>query len=215
VTVRKRQDPKSKSAFTLIELMVVIVVIGILTAALLPEMRGSYEDALLRSTSRELINVCHLAYSRAVSLNQAHRVQLDERTGHYLIEKRIRESDQGGDFVAVKDIPGCEGKLDTRINIQIREAAEEPAPGAPSRGPDETGATSAQETTSAPATQETAAPPPVESGALLNLNQGIIFNPDGTADAREIRLRDREGFRLSLRINPITARIRIVELPRE
>src|SRR5438552_14946942 len=60
-------------AFTLIELMVVLVLIGILTAVMIPEMRGSYEDAMLRSTSRELINVCHLAYSQAVSLNQVHR----------------------------------------------------------------------------------------------------------------------------------------------
>ena len=50
-----------------------------MTAVLIPEMRGSYEDALLRSTGRELINVCHLTYSRAVSLNQVHRLQLDER----------------------------------------------------------------------------------------------------------------------------------------
>ena len=32
-----------------------------------------------------MINVCHLAYSRAVSLNQVHRVKLDERTGHAFI----------------------------------------------------------------------------------------------------------------------------------
>jgi hypothetical protein len=49
----------------------------------------------------------------------------------------------------------------------------------------------------------------------LDSNAGILFNPDGTADAREIRLRDRDGFRLGLRINPVTARIHIVELPRE
>jgi type II secretory pathway pseudopilin PulG len=175
--------------------MVVLVLIGIMTAVLIPEMRGSYEDALLRSSSREIINVCHLTYSRAVSHNQVHRLQLDEHTGKYFVEKRVRETDQGGDFVRVQDVSGLEGELDKRITIQIRQPGEEASP---SPSPDGT------------------APETVEPGPqLLDSNTGIVFNPDGTADAREIRLRDREGFRLGLRINPVTARIHIVELPRE
>jgi type II secretion system protein H len=186
---------RGSQAFTLIELMVVLVLIGIMTAVLIPEMRGSYEDALLRSTSREIINVCHLTYSRAVSLNQVHRLQLDEHTGKYFVEKRVRETEQGGDFVRVQDVSGLEGELDKRITIQIRQPGEEPLP---SSSPDGS------------------APLPVEAEPqLLDNNQGIVFNPDGTADAREIRLRDRDGFRLGLRINPVTARIHIVELPRE
>jgi type II secretory pathway pseudopilin PulG len=177
--------------------MVVLVLIGIMTAMLIPEMRGSYEDALLRSTSRELINVCHLAYSRAVSLNQVHRLQLDERTGKYFIEKRVRETERGGDFVRVRDVSGTEGELDKRITVQIRQPGEEPSP-SPSTSPDGS------------------APLPAEPGPqLLDNREGIVFNPDGTADAREICLRDRDGFRLGLRINPVTARIHIVELPRE
>ena len=43
----------------------------------------------------------------------------------------------------------------------------------------------------------------------------IAFYPDGTADAARLMLRDREGFRLALRINPITARVHIVEMERE
>ena len=175
--------------------MVVLALIGIMTAVLIPEMRGSYEDALLRSTSRELINVCHLTYSRAVSLNQVHRLQLDEHTGKYFVEKRVRETDQGGDFVRVQDVSGLEGELDKRITIQIRQPGEEPSP---SPSPDGS------------------APETVEPGPqLLEGNAGIVFNPDGTADVREIRLRDRDGFRLGLRINPVTARIHIVELPRQ
>ena len=46
-------------------------------------------------------------------------------------------------------------------------------------------------------------------------DETIVFYPDGTADAREIRLEDRQGFRLALRINPTTARVRIVELERK
>ena len=55
--------------------MVVIASIGIMTAMMIPEMKGTFQDALLRSTSRELINVFDLAYTR-VSLNQLRRVRM-------------------------------------------------------------------------------------------------------------------------------------------
>ena len=45
--------------------------------------------------------------------------------------------------------------------------------------------------------------------------QTITLYPDGTADAVEIVLRDREGFRLGLRINPITARVQSIDLQRQ
>ena len=44
--------------------------------------------------------------------------------------------------------------------------------------------------------------------------QTIELYSDGTADQAEILLQDREGFRLGLRINPITARVQIIELGR-
>jgi hypothetical protein len=43
----------------------------------------------------------------------------------------------------------------------------------------------------------------------------VAFNPDGTADSREIVLRDRTGFRLGLRVNPTTARVEILEMERQ
>ena len=43
----------------------------------------------------------------------------------------------------------------------------------------------------------------------------ISFNPDGTADGVELVLRDQQGFQLALRVNPTTARVRIVEMARQ
>jgi hypothetical protein len=42
----------------------------------------------------------------------------------------------------------------------------------------------------------------------------VEFYPDGTSEPKEILLRDREGYGLSLRINPATARAVVVELGR-
>jgi len=178
-------------AFTLIELMVVVVLIGILSAMIIPEMKGTYEDALLRSTSRSLVDAFGIASSRAVSLNQLYRVRLNPSDGRYVIESRVRETQQGDEFAPVKDISEAEGRLDPRISIQVRKPEEAPtgSAGEPARGE-------------------------ANASEHSSLN-AISFYPDGTADAVELVLRDRQGFRIALRINPITGRVKIFELERE
>jgi type II secretion system protein H len=182
------------AGFTLIELMVVITIIGIMTALMIPEMKGSFQDALLRSTSRELINVFDLAYSRAVSLNQTRRVLLDEKTGRYLIEKEVLQNGQES-FVPADDVPGDKGQLDARIAVEFHPADQ----------------MSADENSSAesPASANKNASPSGPEGVTID------FHPDGTADAGEILLRDREGFRLLLQINPVTSRVHVIEMERE
>jgi len=179
--------------FTLIELMVVIVLIGIMTAMIIPEMKGTYEDALLRSTSRELVSVFGVAGSRAVGVNQVLQVRLDRKTGRYAIERRVRDGGRGSRFVPARDVPGGEGKLDTRISIEVRRPGEDPI--------NASGDEALQVGESEP--------------QALASDAAIAFYPDGTADAREIVLRDRDGFRLALRVNPVTARVHVVELARE
>jgi type II secretion system protein H len=186
--MRWKEESKGPKGFTLIELMVVVVLIGIMTALILPEMRGTFEDALLRSTSRKLMTVCSLAYSQAVTVNQMHRVRLDLRNGRYTVEKKARGGEQNGRFVPLQDITGSEGALDKRITIELRRLDEQPDTNPEERNP------SGREEEEKSARGEV-----------------ISFYPDGTADADEILLKDREGFELRLRINPTTARVRIVE----
>jgi Tfp pilus assembly protein FimT len=173
--------------------MVVIVLIGILTAMMIPEMKGTYHDALLRSTGRELLNVCNLAYSRSVSLNQLHRVRLDQRTGRYVIERRLRETGRDEDFIPLQDVTGSEGELDTRILVSFRQPEEAPAD---------------QDSTSDSSL-------PAEEPKTTSRDALVSFYPDGTADPGEFLLQDQDGFRLLLHINPVTARVRVTELGRE
>lgn len=174
------------------ELMVVLVLIGIMTAMILPEMKGTYEEALLHSTGRKLANVCGIAYSRAVSVRQPHRVRIDRTTRRFSIEKRMTGT-QGGGFAPVRDLAGGEGTLDARISIELRK------PGADSSA------------TAGPASL----PVSMSEQSFGDGEDSIVFYPDGTADAREIQLQDRDGFRLALRINPTTARVQIKELERQ
>ena len=180
--------------FTLVEMMVVVVLIGIMAAAIIPEMRGTFEDALLRSTGREMIDAFSLANTRAVSLNQTHRVRFNTPGGEYFIERPSRAGEQPPGYVTARELPGSEGKLDQRIRIKVLSQTDDAAP------EDEVNAGVADQGA---------------SGDAAGVGDIISFYADGTADAREILLRDRQGFRLALRINPTTARVNAVKMGRE
>lgn len=115
-------------AFTLIELVVVLVIIGILTSVMVSEMSGTFRDSLLRGAGRQLIGVFNLASSRAISVNRLQRVRFDEMTGRYIIEQRER-----GDEFAPARVAEGEGIIDKRVAVRIQDAdAEvdtEPPPG--------------------------------------------------------------------------------------
>src|SRR5581483_4476846 len=129
LTVEKRGTmptgrQRFREGFTLIELMVVMLLIGILSAMILPEMKGTFGDALLRSSGRELVNVFSLAYSRAVSLNEIHVVRLDQQNHKYTVERRVRGQGKRTEFAPLKDVAGSSGQLDERIALEIRKPQE-------------------------------------------------------------------------------------------
>ncbi len=177
--------------FTLVEMLVVLAVIGIVTAAILPEMRGTYNDALLRSASRQLVDAFYVASSRAISRNEPERIVLDPRTGKFLTEERVRETARGDEFGPVRDIPGTQGQLDRRVHLETRAVEEE------------------QLTEPGEELEPTAPPEPRTAGETV-----VRFYPDGTADAWEFQLTDTQGFRLLLKLNPATAGVRVEELGR-
>lgn len=163
--------------------MVVVVLIGILAAAIIPEMKGSFDDALLRSTGRDLAGVFDLASSRAVGFNERYRVKFDTEDGRYEVERQVHHG-QTEDYVPLRDVSGAEGRVDTRITVEISRPGDEISENNPE-------------------TDETSQP----------VEDAISFYPDGTADAAVIRLRDRAGFQLELRLNPVTARVSLNEIP--
>lgn len=177
-----------RRAFTLMEMMVVVLLIAVLTALIVPEMKGTFEDALLRSTSRKLLDAFALASSRAITLNQDCRVKLDLAEGRFVVERRVMVAGRES-FVPLKDVDGSEGKLDKRIAIQFTPSEE---------------LTAGDDSQAAPAE-------PVAGAANADSENSVAFYSDGTADLAEIQLRDRSGFLLKLRLNPVTARAWIIE----
>lgn len=175
------RNARFRRAFTLIELMVVVVLIGIMAAAIIPEMKGSFDEALLRSTGRDIINVCNLASSRAVGFNQCCRVKFDTQNGRYTVERQVRDG-TGDDFVPLRDVSGAQGRVDPRIAVEIGPLDDETSKNDPGINRDD-----------------------------QPLTDAISFYSDGTADPLVIRLHDRAGFQLWLRVNPVTARIHLTE----
>jgi type II secretion system protein H len=193
--VRGRQDGPAGDArgFTLIELMVVLVLVAILTALILPELRGSHQSELLRSTGRELLRAMHLAYSQTITLHQGHRVRIDAQAGRYLVERAAPDRAGATGFVPVHNLPGSQGTLDPRISIELRTSGASAG-----HAPD-------------PAVRTTAPHRASTAGPDLT----IAFYPDGTSEPKEIVLRDRDGFGFALRVHPVTARVSLVELERK
>jgi Tfp pilus assembly protein FimT len=172
--------------------MVVLVLIGILSAMIIPEMKGTYADALLRSSGRELVNIFKLAYSQAVSRNELHVVRFETTTGHFTLERRLPSQGSQARFAALKDIPGSSGEIDNRITIEVHKNNE----------------ASDENSVSNPGLVATDEPERPRDDI-------VTFYPDGTADAAEVLLHDQAGFGLRLRIDPITARVEIFELARK
>lgn len=173
--------------------MVVIVLISIFSALILPEMAGSYQDAKLKATARQLITLCGFANSQAISLHEPHRIRFDLRSRTYRLERQNSASTTSTNRSATTAGIRTEGQWDEGIRLEIREV---PKPDA---------AVSGESRTEAPPT----------SGAPRTPSNSLLFRADGTTEAREITLEDRAGFRLALRLNPTTARIRIGEAVRK
>jgi prepilin-type N-terminal cleavage/methylation domain-containing protein len=172
--------------FTLVEMLVVVAIISIMSVAIVAEMHGTFQDALLRTTSRELAAACNVASSRAIAVNRPHRIRLDTSAHRYFLEWSARG---GSQFRPAKDTPGSSGTLDARITISVLEPGMNLPDGAGLEPSEDAGSAGGF---SASASEET-----------------LTFYPDGTADNRQIELADRDGFRQSLRINPITSRVQV------
>ncbi|HUR44315.1 MAG TPA: type II secretion system protein [Candidatus Saccharimonadales bacterium] len=182
----------AESGFTLIEIMIVVILIGIMTAMIIPEMKGTFQDALLRSTARKVIEVLNLANSQAVSLNQVHKVIFDSRLHRYSIEQSVHGREEHGGSPQ-GDLAGGSGEIHTSLSIELQKM--------------EAAATEREDEPDSEKAQDEA--------ATDRRQDAIAFYPDGTADATELLLKDREGYKLVLRINPITARVQVVEQEQE
>lgn len=162
------------------ELMVVIALMGILSVMIIPEMRGSMQEAALRSASRETVDVLGLARSRSISTLKTHRIRWLPEENRYLLEgeKTDGPSQSEATFEPLPDVLGSQGAIDARVKVHVRTEN----PNAELR-------------------------PRLES-STPQAPSSVAFYPDGTADNAEILLEDRDGFQIVLTVIGTTARVK-------
>ena len=73
---------KSRSAFTLIEILVVVVILGITSAIILPQL-GTRDDLKTSSTAREIAADLLYVQNRSISMGKYHYVVFSTSSGKY------------------------------------------------------------------------------------------------------------------------------------
>jgi type II secretion system protein H len=181
-------------AFTLIELMVVIVIIGVMGALIVPEMSGTFGDSKIKSSARKIIQAAGLAQSRAVSINHEHRLQFDTRNHRFSISRRVVDPNLGETFVPVNEISGSQGTWSDSVELTLRDPAVDP------------------EEIPLP-TWELSDPLSMQSQSTTSEPESFIsFKADGSASRKELVLKHSDGHGLVISILPATGRMSIQPL---
>src|SRR6187401_614809 len=92
VLARSRHN---RPAFTLFELVLVMVIITTALAIISPSLRGFAHGARMRDASTEFVAMCQLARTQAISTARVHRLLIDTNTAQCKI--LVEDADQ---FVA-------------------------------------------------------------------------------------------------------------------
>ena len=97
----RRIPPQLRPAFTLIELVLVMIVITIAIGVVAPALRGWSRGSHLRDAAEQFVTLARLGRTQAVSTSQLHRLTVDARNHRVVLS--VQDGQQFNDFTAAMD----------------------------------------------------------------------------------------------------------------
>ena len=130
---REFRIPHSKG-FTLIELTVVIVILGVMLTLIIPRL-ADLGEANLKRSARHLTGMIRFLRDEAQAKKNVYRLRFDIPAGHYWAEVRIETPEHALEFIrwesamgTVADLSGSTSFRDVRVNSHPDEPYIEFAP---------------------------------------------------------------------------------------
>lgn len=173
-----------KSAFTLLEILLVVLVIGILAGAFLPPAIESIEGVRLRAATRDVISLTRYARARAV---------LDQRPVALLY-------DRDGGVVELLQLPPQDLPFSLLMDAPPARLLD-----APGLGGEGIRSLRRRQLSAFVTVQE------VRGAELEGDTWFVVFQPSGMTDPHTVVLRDNRGDLMRIVVNGMTGDIRLGE----
>jgi type II secretion system protein H len=120
-----RRQGTTRSGFTLIELMVVIVVMGVMLSLVIPRL-GELGEANLKRSARHLTGMVRFLRDEAQARKSVYRLQFDIQGGHYWVEVLTQTGEQTVEFRRAQSEMGTEGSLSGQTTFRDVRAGSHP-----------------------------------------------------------------------------------------
>jgi prepilin-type N-terminal cleavage/methylation domain-containing protein len=197
---RAQRAGRSRAAFTLIELLAVLLIVGLVAGLTLPNLSLGAERAVLRE-AQELASSFAFARQRAVATGTPHRVVVDLDEAAYWLEVAPEGPDPFQPVPLATPVPGG-GQRKVQLAAPPQSAAGfQPLPGPFGR------ARWLRDPVRFDSVETLAA------GAVRSGQVQIVFDADGTADPALLVLANEDGDAYSLRLARLADEVRIAREP--